>query len=286
MVEEAANPRSHLRDLAAFIALSVGLSWAVWAILLLAAGDSAVVAVIAGPVGAFAPPLAAAFLTWRIHGSLRPFWSPILRWSIGRWWLAVAGAPLTALIIGWMVLGLLGRPPLPEALPDAWMLPLLFVFMLLVGGGQEEAGWRGFALPRLQARMNALWASVVIGIVWAGWHLPLFLLPGTGQAALNLPMYVLYVAGLSVILTWIYNSTVGSVLAVMVLHGLVNLLGVFIPVWTLFEAQLATLIGVWLVAGALLLSLGPVNLSRRRRVVPVDLTSLETLHQRRGEATP
>jgi membrane protease YdiL (CAAX protease family) len=101
------------------------------------------------------------------------------------------------------------------------MYSVMVLALTLVGGGQEELGWRGFALPALQERYDALIASVVIGIVWAVWHLPAFAfsIPGyTGSFAL----YTLLVVGISIVLTWLYNSSGGSVLLAMLLHGGIN----------------------------------------------------------------
>lgn len=255
----------HARELITFVVITFGLSWGLWGMLLVAL-DGNDLGGLAGPLGAFAPPVAAALLTWRSGVGMRSFWRPILAWRIGRWWTVVFATPVAVLVIGWIVMAALGRPLFPEASPSVVTLPLLVIFMVLFGGGQEEPGWRGYALPRLQSMTNALGASVVIGVVWAAWHLPLFAFPGSGQAGLNLWIYVLYVVGISILHTWVYNSTGGSVLAVMVLHALVNLIGGFIPMGIVPEAELATLAGVWIVAAAVIIVYGPRDLSRGGRV--------------------
>lgn len=263
--------RSTLAEFWLFIALTFALSWGFYALLWLISGGSEPI-VEPGPIGAFGPPLAAAILTWRIHGSLSPFWSKITRWRIGAgWWMAVLVMPLAILAIGWVVMAIRGLPLFPDTTPQLWLMPLFLVFMLLFGGGQEEPGWRGFALPRLQAEMSALWASVIIGILWAAWHLPLFYFAGSGQANLNLVIYFPYVIAISIIHTWIYNNSGGSVLAVMFLHAMVNLIGGFIPMGVIVEAEVATLIGAWIVAGAVLIIYGPSNLSRKHRLQISDL---------------
>jgi membrane protease YdiL (CAAX protease family) len=107
-----------------------------------------------------------------------------------------------------------------------WSSPLLFVatvlFIFFLCGGQEEAGWRGFALPRLQARYSALLSSLILGVIWALWHLPNFFLPGTTQSELPILWFMLLVPALTVILTWILNNTRGSLLPVMLFHAAVN----------------------------------------------------------------
>src|SRR5207253_2297396 len=82
---------------------------------------------------------------------------------------------------------------------------------LLVGGGvDEELGWRGFALPRLQDRYGALIASVVLGIFWAGWHIPAWYAAGSGQDLISFPVFEVSVIGAAILFTWLYNSTGGS----------------------------------------------------------------------------
>ena len=86
----------------------------------------------------------------------------------------------------------------------------------------EEIGWRGYALPRLAARIGMGPASVVLGVIWAAWHLPLFFARGAdtfGQAFL---VYGLQVIALSVVMAWLYAHTEGSLLPVMLMHAAVN----------------------------------------------------------------
>jgi membrane protease YdiL (CAAX protease family) len=89
----------------------------------------------------------------------------------------------------------------------------------------EEVGWRGYALPALQARYGALVSSVVLGTMWALWHLPLFFnpdmfysnMPFVIQLAIQVPMAILF--------TWVFNSTGGSVLLAILLHSMINASG-------------------------------------------------------------
>jgi membrane protease YdiL (CAAX protease family) len=106
-------------------------------------------------------------------------------------------------------------PPLrPEQIAIAVVAPL-----------GEEYGWRGYALPRLQTVMKPLSASLVIGVVWAVWHLPTFFAPGASPADLFLTMPAM-LAG-SVIYTWMYNATGGSMRVVLLAHLGVHLDNVF-----------------------------------------------------------
>jgi membrane protease YdiL (CAAX protease family) len=110
-------------------------------------------------------------------------------------------------------------------LPSLDLLPLFVGSILanmVIGGGLEEVGWRGFALPRLQAEYSALTASLILGIVWVGWHAPLFIVTGVVQAELAPLPFLVQGLALAIVFTWLYNSTRGSLLLVVLLHGAVN----------------------------------------------------------------
>lgn len=86
----------------------------------------------------------------------------------------------------------------------------------------EEIGWRAYALPRLQSRMNALQASLAIGAVWTLWHAPLFVTRGTALAGIPLRWFACQMFSTSILLTWIFNGTGGSVLLCVMFHATTN----------------------------------------------------------------
>jgi membrane protease YdiL (CAAX protease family) len=119
-----------------------------------------------------------------------------------------------------------GQPPSLGALIGALPTVLIYAALMVVFVGiGEEVGWRGYALPALQARYGALLASVVLGTMWALWHLPLFFnpdmfysnMPFVVQLALQVPLAILF--------TWVFNSTGGSVLMAILLHAMINASG-------------------------------------------------------------
>ncbi|MBU0469106.1 MAG: CPBP family intramembrane metalloprotease [Candidatus Omnitrophica bacterium] len=105
-------------------------------------------------------------------------------------------------------------------------LPMIFLlrfcFSLSTGGIGEEAGWRGFALPIMQKRFGAFGASLLIGFVWAFLHMPMWFL--RQWDILTITYFVVAVICLSILLTWFYNKTNGSLLIVAVVHGMFNIL--------------------------------------------------------------
>ena len=86
----------------------------------------------------------------------------------------------------------------------------------------EEIGWRGYALPRLAARFGLAPASIVLGVIWAVWHLPFFVMPGGDTYRQSFPAYLTSVTALSVALSFLYWRTNGSLLMTMLMHAAIN----------------------------------------------------------------
>ncbi len=106
-------------------------------------------------------------------------------------------------------------------------------------------GWRGFALPRLQKRSTALVSTLIVGVLWALWHTPLFFVVGNPMASYPYTYWFAFVLGLSVIFTWLYNNARGSVLIVALLHVGINTVGaMMLPVSMYALAGVSVLIGV------------------------------------------
>lgn len=109
---------------------------------------------------------------------------------------------------------------------DRWFAPIFplafLAFFLFHNGIGEEVGWRGFALPRLQQKFGSLGGSIIVGILWALWHTPLFLMPGTSQYGSSLLSYVWLLVCWSVIMTMLVNKAGGSVLVAIIFHETCN----------------------------------------------------------------
>src|SRR5215204_6873384 len=203
------------------------------------------------------------------RGALRKLLGQLLIWRVDvRWYLVMILGPV-ALAGGAVALNtLLGGPALSLGMP---LLGVAFFLAFSIFPGSalgEEIGWRGYALPRLQARRSALSASLIIGPIWALWHLPLWLTGDPVRTPTLYAAFVVSVIALSVILTWVYNSTGGSLLMVVLLHATYNLpmtlsiddLGsrATVPVMLYFGLLVVAAIVVVIWAG-------PKHLSRKRR---------------------
>jgi membrane protease YdiL (CAAX protease family) len=217
---------------AAFVVGAYLYTWVVSApAVVMEPGWTAAILIYVGSVG---PPVAAGAVTYLRGDEVRAWARQILAWRRPlRWWVAAAGLPLGAAVVITAVLYAVGGP---VDLSAASLSPVLFVVVFAIamtvsGGLNEEPGWRGFAQARLNGRYGALPASLLIGVVWAGWHLPYFLAPVAPHSSFTLVNSVAWVGGiftLTVVLAWIYNNT-GSVLLAMVAHAMANTADMVIP---------------------------------------------------------
>ena len=98
----------------------------------------------------------------------------------------------------------------------------ILITFFIGGPFQEEFGWRGYALDLLQSKWNALESSIILGGIWSTWHFPLFFIIDTPQANQSFINFTISIISVSVIFTWLYNSTDGSILVAMIFHTSIN----------------------------------------------------------------
>jgi uncharacterized protein len=256
--------------LAAFLVLTYGLTWALWIPLDIfrdaAAGPYTSLALL---IGSNIPSAVAIVLTlvgfgW---GATRKLLGRLLIWRISWRWYLVLLAP-SALVVGTITLVAVTRGGPTAALAVPLVSAIIAVaFMTFPGSALgEEIGWRGFALPRVQSRRTALTASLVIGSLHGLWHLPLWLRGDVDHRLSVYPAFLIQALALAVIYTWLYNSSKGSLLLVVLFHTATNapltlvLLPLGIENWVL---------PFWLMAGFTVLAalvviavFGPSRLSR------------------------
>ncbi|WP_256295964.1 CPBP family intramembrane glutamic endopeptidase [Haloarchaeobius salinus] len=220
-------------QLAVFIGFAYAFTWVIQGVVAYQGLEASWTQSILIGFGGFGPPVGAAVVIWASGGSLRKWVSQMFKWRIGaRWWLLAFGLPFVVLALGSGLFVLLGGPVDLSSVES----PLIYLFVLawgtVWGGGQEDLGWRGFMLPVLQEKYSALVSSLLVGVTWAGWHLPLFLNATTTHGGWPLSQQLLWLVSIlagSVLWTWMYNSTGGSVLAVAVFHAGINGMGLYHP---------------------------------------------------------
>ena len=262
-----------------FVALTFAISWTVWLGGWLLVGRPATLAnpgmSAAGYLGTFGPGIAAAVLSRREGRFAAGEWAQgFLRWNIG--WRATTvvalALPFTALALT-VVLQFTPRPSTGQldrtSIAYVALFPvsiLLSVVAGLLGRGPlgEEGGWRGYLLPRLLARTDALTASAVIGVIWAVWQLPIVVLFADARDGVPLvgyiPLVALRLIALSYIATTVWRWSRGSLVACIWLQGMVLALSgmAFVPTgwdspWRMASGSVPFAIVLWLVAGALAL---------------------------------
>lgn len=213
-------------NIVGFLLLTFAVTWAAWLVVAFAAPGAAAFAV-GGPVflvGVFVPGLMAVALTAYSEG--RPgvvrLLARIGMWQVrSRWYVFAIGYMATTKLFAALAHRLsVGVWPAFGDTPLLLMAGAILVSTWVQAG--EEVGWRGYALPRLAARLGLGGASVVLGVVWALWHLPLFYISGSGSTGQSFPIYLLHVTALSVAISWLYWKTDGSLLLVMLMHAAVN----------------------------------------------------------------
>jgi uncharacterized protein len=213
---------------------------------------------------AIGPALAAVIVSQVAHGKtgVWDLLKGLIRWRVDLVWYIVAVlGPVVLFMAAQVITKLLGFS-VTIAVPQVDLSPyVIFGFGVnFFANTCEEIGWRGFALPHLQKRHNALLATLIVGMLWGLWHLPLVFLAGP-MSEYPFLWFIIIVAN-AFIYTWIYNSTKGSILLVALFHGSLNIFGAFITgVSPVADALLNCVVAIILIA-----VFGRANLSRRERV--------------------
>jgi hypothetical protein len=202
-----------------FFPLAFLLSWYPWVIALARGlGHSG-----PNPLGVFAAALIVTAFSQGWSGVKDLLWR-LVRWRVGiRWYVFVFLMPAAVCAIAAGVNFLFGAVVPPADAFKAWPESVeRFVFIFLFIGLGEEPGWRGFALEQLQRIRSPLTSSVILGCIWALWHLPLM---GSEFAPTIIPAFLLSLFAATFIQTWMYNRTRGSILLQMLFHSAVNTVG-------------------------------------------------------------
>lgn len=265
--------RAH--PLVSFFVLAYAVTWLLWAPVVFAGVPAFsetrhIPTVYALPGVAIGVTGSALLMTAVTQGraGLHRLWQRLTCWDVGLGWYLVAllVIPLGQLLITAAVAG----PGVLRALtPSALAIyPAAYLAHFVFGPLFEETGWRGFALPRMQHRFGPLRGSLLLGLLWGGWHfflyLPGWISNGPLVGAVNTGIFVAFTVTVSVLFTWLFNNTRGSLLLAMLLHGSVNGTATYLQLLgdrgvidsdaavfsagfgTLFTAALAALLIAWL----------------------------------------
>ncbi len=221
-----------MKELICFIVLACVLSWPVLGLWTASPGDPADAQKAfekLSPLFALGPFISAivSTLLFRGRAGLKSLFKPVIKWRIGwRWYLLALTIPVLvqwAALVGWR-LWTSAEPSLPSmsAALRLWCMgtPITAIFLIT-----EETGWRGFCLPRVQTFAGALSAGLVVGAVWAFWHTPLWIAiersagSSAAMAAVGVGIFFVMTMCFSVLMTWVFNSSGGSLLPMLLMHG-------------------------------------------------------------------
>jgi membrane protease YdiL (CAAX protease family) len=298
----SARPASAQRGLLArhplisFFVMAYAFSWIVWSPWVLseegvgllpfelggaASGLLNAAAILAGPT------LAGLIMTVSTEGreGIRRLLRRIVLWRVGlRWYLfALIGIP-AIMALGTIIVP--GGVASFGSLGLGYVLTYLTLFpLIIVLGGPlfEEVGWRGYALCRLQPLYGPLVGTLILGLLWALWHLPQFLVPSWAEASggrgfLAIVKFVLIAIAFAIVTTWVFNNTKGSVLLAILVHTSIDAFS--IPMGGLFSpsdvANSLLLSFLVLVVVLVVLTRGRLGYQQSQRDDETDLTTAPT----------
>ena len=240
-------------ELPVFVFLAFALSWWTWPLTTMNPESTPMI-----PWG----PMIAAFIVLgltRGWAGIKSLLADMFRWRVGASWYALAfllpiGITFAAVYLN-IAMGAPAPPGSTFAVSELLLLiPGLVITTLIAGPFTEEPAWRGFYLPRLQSKYSPLIASLIIGVIWWSWHLPLMISDPTGQRP---PLQFLALTmSFSILYTWIYNNAKASLFLIALVHGVTNTFAAF-----LFPSQFGEFylrlwwlyVGIWWVATILIL---------------------------------
>ena len=218
---------SSLKSFSWFVGLTFASTWTCWiAANALSRRPGAVSLAIGALVllGTIAPSLVALALTARHEGraAVQTLLRRVVQSNVRlRWYVfAVGFMPAIKFTVALVHRAILGA--WPRFGDESWALMAGAIVLSMWVQAGEEIGWRGYALPKLSERLGLAHASLILGVVWATWHLPLFVMLDGDTLGQSFPLYLLQVIALSVTAAWLYWRTGGSLLLVMIWHAAVN----------------------------------------------------------------
>lgn len=223
-------------------------------------------------------PLVAAFVITRLtegREGVRKLWRRF--WDVrlpGVWLLVSFLLPFLLVAVPRFIVIPLGYPlHLGWASQPVMILGWLLNNFTRSGGMSEEFGWRGYALPQLQVKWNALFSSIVLGVIWAIWHLPLWFLAGSSQQSISFLLFLANLVLTSILYTWLFNNARGSILVAVVFHAIGNTVAQMFP-------EPTSNLFYWLVLGLIVILVvaiyGPKRLVREPRKPASEQPALES----------
>jgi membrane protease YdiL (CAAX protease family) len=221
-------------------------------------------------IGTFSPTIAGFLLTYMEERSLGAFDLWRRGWYCEKFLylvIAIVLIPVLCLFSLWLAIMTEGVVP-AEIINISRIdvtIPYIITVFFIGGPLQEEFGWRGYALDRLESKYNALSSSIIVGVLWSLWHLPSFFIPGTIHN--KQPFYAFFTSVLliSILFTWLYNNSERSILVVLLFHTSINVSYWIIPINSTFTGPIYYTIMLGIVVILVIIFYGSNELIRKKR---------------------
>lgn len=252
-----------------FVLITFGVTWIGWVpvAILSHVRDSRILAnpLVSLSPFAFGPTAAGIIVTGMTEGraGVRRLMRRVVAWRVRiGWYLVVLFLPLMTFLLAGYLKAAVSRVPMdfthtairvqyPDLSPLVLLVPALIAGVLW-GPINEEIGWRGYALPYLQRRLSPFVASIVLGIMWGLWHLPLFWIKGMVQSEMPIFAFMVSILVNTFLYTWVHNNTSGSILMAIIMHNTFNTFTAYVPIapidwWTILVT--ATVVAAAVLSG-------------------------------------
>jgi len=214
-----------MRSLLTFFLLTYAVTWTCFfTVLARSSSVGPFLPVLLLYLGTFAPALVALVISAWDEGipGVRALLGRLFEWQAAAGWYLFAIGYMAAIKLTAALAYRLLTASWPRFGDEAWFAIVFAIPFFTPMQAGEEIGWRGYALPRLAVRFGLARASLVLGLIWEFWHLPLFFIPGLPNYGQSFPIFMVGGIALSVAMAWLYSHTNGSVLLAMLMHSAVN----------------------------------------------------------------
>jgi uncharacterized protein len=262
-----------MKKLVVYFTLAYFISWLIWLPLILPKFGIYVLPVLPKYhhyLGSFGPMIAAFIVKYSYEGGqgVKDLLQRMLQWKVNWvWYVVVLIVPVLLVIAAGYADGLINQQPFSmKGFSTSNEFPGLgpagyFLFNFFTFGIGEETGWRGYALPALQKRFSALKSTVILTVGWACWHIPAFIYrPSYSQMdAAGIAGFFMSLLMGAVVLTWLYNSTKGSLLIAAIFHAMIELMFISANI----TSKMSSYMGATIMVAAILIIIvtKPRNLS-------------------------
>ena len=225
------------KELGIFFAVTLIVTWLLWlpSVLATMGVQVPVMFLIVSMMASFTPSIGGILLHRAFMGKYEFVLDMRQRLSFGFkkiWLLAIPAFFSVTAGLSYAIMGRVIDDFEPVNATPWFMAPLVFLQILFIGGALgEELGWRGFALPRLLRIMPDFQATLLLGLIWSLWHLPLFFMMGTVQSNIPIWQFMVQNTVISFFYTWLYDRTKGNLWLMIFLHAIANTAAAVFPYW-------------------------------------------------------